>query len=368
MRMARVLISGCGGPASIGVTRSLRKSGNHYLVGTDCNVLTLPFCQTDARYAVPPADNLFYLSILNRIIIAEGIEFVHAQPDPEVARISANRDKLRAKTLLPRHAVVETCQDKYRSYLRWQAAGLRVPQTVLIGDEADLRAAFETLPVPFWIRTIRGAAGRGSLIVRDFASAKTWIDSWNGWGEFSASKLLQGRLVTWQSLWKDGELVCAQGRERLAWAMGNRTRTGVTGVTGIARTIDRHDLDEIAERAIRVIDERPHGIYGVDLKEDGDGVPCPTEINVGRFFTTIQFFAELGLNFPELYVRAGLGEAPRLERRYNPLPSDVYWLRSMDAEPRLFREGDLATMVKTVGTRPIKFEAKPDATVFYDLS
>ena len=33
---------------------------------------------------------------------------------------------------------------------------------------------------------------------------------------------------------------------------------------------------------------------------DFDGVPNPTEINAARFFTTINFFTECGVNFPEL--------------------------------------------------------------------
>lgn len=364
--MARILITGSGGPASIGVTRSLRRSGGHFLVGTECNPVMVSFAETDVCYLVPPADNLLYISILKRIVIAERIDLIHAQPDPEVREISRHREKLPAQTFLPRHEVVELCQDKHRSYLRWRDARIRVPRTLLIREEADLREAFATLATPFWIRAIRGAAGRGSLIVRDFAIAKDWIDRWEGWGEFTASALLPGRLLTWQSLWKDGELICAQGRERLAWAMGNRTRTGVTGVTGVARTIARKDVDEIAERAICAVDKSPHGIYGVDLKEDRDGVPCPTEINIGRFFTTIQFFAELGLNFPELYVRAALGDAPRVEPRLNPLPTDVCWLRSMDSSPRLFRTADLPKLVKSVGQRPVRFDIHPDSTIIYE--
>jgi carbamoyl-phosphate synthase large subunit len=148
--------------------------------------------------------------------------------------------------------------------------------------------------------------------------------------------------------------------------MGNRSPTGVTGVTGLAKTVARGDLDEIARQAILAIDPRPHGIFGVDLKENAEGVPCPTEINIGRFFTTIQFFTELGLNMPDLYVRLAMGEAVTVEHKLNPLPSEVYWVRSMDAQPRLLRESDVPTFAKVLGESRPAFDVRPDATVTYE--
>ena len=364
--MIRVLVTGCGGPASIGVTRSLARTGRYELVGTDANLIQMAVAETPVRYQVPRADDVRYLPILERIIREERIDFVHAQPDPEVAELSRYRDRISARTFLPPHETVELCQDKFSSYERWRAAGIAVAKTIMLREDADLRAALEMFGTPFWIRATSGAAGRGSFIVRDLGAARSWIESFRGWGEFAASEMLPGRLVTWQSLWREGDLIVAQGRERLAWAMGNRSPTGVTGVTGLAKTISRPDLDDIARRAILAIDPRPHGIYGVDLKEAADGVPCPTEINIGRFFTTIQFFTELGLNMPDTYVRIGMGEALPAQQQLNPLPSDVYWVRSMDALPRLLRATDVPKFARVLGGSKTAFEVKPDATVFYE--
>src|SRR5260221_2984345 len=121
--MARILITGCGGPASIGVTRSLKRIGTYDLVGTDSNLVTLSMAETPVRYHVPPADDVRYLAVLNRIIEAESIDFVHAQPDPEVAELSRYRDRVKTRLFLPPHETVELCQDKYKSYERWVAAG-----------------------------------------------------------------------------------------------------------------------------------------------------------------------------------------------------------------------------------------------------
>ena len=63
-------------------------------------------------------------------------------------------------------------------------------------------------------------------------------------------------------------------------------------------TVSDPVVDDIAQRAIRAINPEPSGIFGVDLTYDRDGVPNPTEINIGRFFTTHQFFTAAGLNMP----------------------------------------------------------------------
>ena len=67
--------------------------------------------------------------------------------------------------------------------------------------------------------------------------------------------------------------------------------------------------------------DKPHGIFGVDMAYDRNGVPNPTEINISRFFTTVRFFTEAGLNLPRIFRDIGLeGKLPDLPRKINPLP------------------------------------------------
>ncbi len=363
--MKKIMITGCGGPASIGVTRCLKKAGGYRIVGTDCNIFTLPFAETDSKHLVPRADNPLYIDNLNQIIEHENIDIIQVQPDSEVIVVSKNRAKIKTKTFLPSHETVEICQNKYQSFLMWQKEGIEQPKTLLLKTEEDLRQAFQEIKSPFWIRAIKGAGGKGSLIAKDINQAKIWIDYLNGWGSFVASELLPNRLLTWQSIWKDGELICAQGRERLSWAMGNATASGVSGMTGVCRTVARKDLDEIAEKAILAIDKKPNGIFGVDLKENSNDIPCPTEINIGRFFTTIQFFAELGLNMPDIYIKLATGETVPDIKKYNPLKADYYWLRSADSQPKLLHKTDFEKLCKS-GT-DINALMSPDTTVKYNV-
>ena len=337
----RILLTGAGGPAAIGVARSLR---HHYLIGMDCDRYALRFAETDARHLAPKASEPSYLGFLNGLISAEGIEFVHAQPDPEVAFLSENRENVRARTFLPRKETVRDCQDKLRCNRILARYGVASPETVPLPDEIALNRAWDRF-MPgvgkMWVRANTGAAGRGAYLalVGKYEQVRAWIESQHGWGSFQAAEYLPGRCVTWQSLWQDGRLIASQGRERLEWHLANRSPAGITGITGVGRTITRTDVDEVGRMAVLAIDPTPDGIFGVDMKENADGVPCVTEINIGRFFTTIEFFAQAGLNFPDLYVRAATGEhvAPQ-----QSLPEGLLWIRSMDAKPLLVHESEIA--------------------------
>ena len=107
-------------------------------------------------------------------------------------------------------------------------------------------------------------------------------------------------------------------------------------MTGTGVTVSDPNLDEIAQRAILAVDPEPNGVFGVDLTYDRQGVPNPTEINIGRFFTTHQFFTAAGLNMPYIFAQCALAEGtPSVSPKINPLPAGLAWVRGMDVKPVL---------------------------------
>ncbi len=338
-----VMVTGAGGSAAIGFCRSLRAADPRYrLVGVDCDKYHLQLAETDFRYLIPPASDPDYLPILNLLADRHGAHLLHAQPDPEVAFLSEHRQALRVRTAFPEARTVRRCLDKFESYRLWRGAGIRVPETLRIDDPDDLRTAFESFGPCIWLRNSQGAAGRGALPTADFEQAAAWIDFCRGWGDFTAAACLSYESVTWQSIWEKGELLVAQGRLRKYWEFGNRSPSGVTGLTGTGVTLSDPALDELAVRCILAVDAAPDGIYSVDLTYDHDGMPNPTEINIGRFFTTHDFFSRAGLNFPDIFVKRALGIDVRLPNvRFNPLPDGLAWVRGLDSEPVLTTERDI---------------------------
>ncbi|UCD16153.1 MAG: carboxylate--amine ligase [Candidatus Omnitrophota bacterium] len=336
--MKRIIVTGAGGSPSTNFIRSLRLSPEKFfIVGVDCDEYYLQRAETDLKFLVPGADDKNYLPILKQIIKETQAEFIYSQPDMEVNKISANRDDLGVKTFLPAHKTIEICQNKLESYKMWKQAQIKTPETILINNESDLKEAFSKLGKSVWLRAIVSpGGGKGSFFTDDFEVAKAWIKHCKGWGSFTASERLTSQTVAWLSIWKKGELIVAQGRKRLYWEFGNRVPSGVTGLTGTGVTVCDPLVDDIAQKVIFAIDNNPCGIYGVDLTYDKDRIPNPTEINIGRFFTTHLFFTKAGLNMPYIFVKLAFDEElPDIKKKLNPLPSDLAWVRGMDFEPIL---------------------------------
>ena len=334
--MKRIIVAGAGGSAALNFTRSLRLADEtFYLIGIDSSNHYLVRAETDERHLVPRAGEPEYLPVIQQIAEESQAEMIFAQSDPEVSVLSDRRDDLPVRTFLPDRRTVSLCQDKFETYRLWADAGLRVPDTLLVRTVAELEH-FMTDNRDVWLRPITGAAGIASLHTDSVDDAKTWLDCNDGWGSFTIAAYLSPDSVTWQSIWNHGELVVAQGRRRLYWEFANRAPSGITGITGAAVTVTDEQVDEISHRAIMAVDAKPHGIFSVDLTYDSDGLPNPTEINIGRFFTTHLFFTAAGLNMPEIAIRLAFGdEPPALERTINPLEPGLVWIRGVDKEPVL---------------------------------
>lgn len=350
--MARIQIGGAGGAPSNNFIKSLRESKlGDYLIGMSCVPSDLFLADTDEKYVVPYATDPEYPSSILNLLAMTRPDFLHVQNDYEVQAISRLRDQVRAlgvRIFLPARETVENCVDKSKSYEIWKRAGIKVPETVILNLPKDLGRAFDRLGSKIWIRAVKGAAGHGALPADNYEFAKIWVDRFNGWGKFTAAEILSERTVTWLSIWYEGELVVAQTRRRRSWSFGNRTLSGVTGITGVGETCSDPIVDRVAQDAILAIDAKPHGIFGVDMTYDHEGWPNPTEINIGRFFTTHYFFTKAGLNMPEIYCDIALeGKFPALERKINPLPDGLIWIRGMDVEPVLTTVKELEQMERS---------------------
>lgn len=348
--MTKILIAGAGGAPSEGVINSLLKSRKQeQILGMGSEPTDLALSNASEKYFIPYADSVSYkpelISLLQRI----QPDLIHFQNDLEIFHASQFRNEIHmlgVKTFMPEHEVIDTCVHKYKTYLKCKEAGVVVPQNMMINDEDDLKKAFNDLKDRngnIWLRASSiGGGGKGSLPTNDFNFAKAWINKYSGWGDFVAAEMLTSKTVTWLSIWHEGELVVAQTRNREGWIHGNRTVSGVTGVTKVGKTASDPEVDRVALATIRAVTPKPHGIFGVDMTYDSGGVPNPTEINISRFFTTVLFFTAAGLNMPEIFKDIALyNEFPNLQKKINPLPNDLLWLRGMDTTPRLLRSEDI---------------------------
>ena len=340
--MTAILVTGAGGPLGANVARSLRLAPEPLrLVGTDANRWHLPLSLCDATYRIPLARLRDpYASALERIVERESIAAILPTHPVEVRAVASLREAGRlggVGVALPRLSVLECADDKAATQLALHAAGVPVPDTILLSRPEDVTTAFERFDSPVWVRG-SGAPGLGiggaALPCRDAAVARAWVEHHVGWGKMAASELLPGANLTWMAVFARGARIASAARERLEYVLPHVAPSGVTGAPAVSRTIDRADVAAIGERAVRAIDGEPHGAYFVDLKEDATGAPRVTEINAGRCGTTVHFYTEAGCNFPWLLAQLALGRDVAPVAGVEP---DLYWVRTLDCGPVLVR-------------------------------
>ncbi len=351
--MKRIMCTGAGGPAGINFIKSLLIAPEEMtVVGTEASEHYLYLAPTKAKYLVPRAKDPSYIDRLNEIIRKEKIDFLHAQPDVEVEVISEKREKLEAPVFLPSKKAVLACQDKFKSARVWKQKNIPVAKTIAITGEKAIDRAFEELGTPIWIRATHGAGGRGSTPASNKETAVAWIRYWKArkvdW-EFIAQEHLPGRNIAFHSVWKDGELVTSMSRERVEYIYSYLAPSGIMGTPAVQRTVHDETVNKVGAEAVLAIDSNFSGIASVDLKENRQGVPCVTEINPGRMFTTSFFFSyaskiirkDYAVNIPYLYTKLAYKEKlPKLQK-YNPLPENVYWIRHMDAPAKLVKDSKI---------------------------
>jgi len=344
--MKRILITGAGGNAAQNFIRSLRMAEeNFYIVGTDTSPIHMECTDLEARYILPRFTDPEYLTKLNRIIQKEQVELIHPQPDVEVGFITQYRDKINAKSFLPSLEAIEICHDKTKTNECLKSHGVSVPHSVHVDSMEALPDLFYDLKRLFdivWVRATRGAGSKAALPVKTLDQARNWIKYWIDMkgmtaSDFMISEFLPGKEYAFQSLWHEGKLITSMARERVEYMFGNLMPSGQSSSPSIAKTVQRNDVNEVAVKSILAVDPKPHGVFCVDMKENSAATPCVTEINLGRFFTTSNFFSQAGSNMPYYYVQLAFGEKLPQLPQYNALEADLYWVRGVDREPRLFQ-------------------------------
>lgn len=351
--MSKILIMGAGSAQSNGVVNCLLDvDGSEEIIGAGCEPNDLIFCRTQKKYLLPHSLHKDYKEKLLLLLNKERPDFIHFQHDQELIIASGFREEILAtgtKLFIPSHEDIDTCVYKYKSYLKFKNTGLKVPENIILNNEDDLKDAFKKLTTKnkkIWLRQMSiGGGGKGSVATDDFNFAKEWISHNKGWKDFIAAEILTPDSATFVSIWHNGELVVGQGRIRKSWS--GRSVSGVTGVTKVGKISNDDHVVDIAIKSINSVSKKPHGIFGVDMTYDHQGILNPTEINIGRFFTTIEFFKQVGLNMPQILKDIAIyNKFPNLSKKINPLNDEsLMWLRTMDAKPLLISEEEMKKQI-----------------------
>jgi hypothetical protein len=351
-----ILVTGVGGPTPRSFVRAVKlnekESRNYRFIGVDCNPLAYGLYDTtlfDKGYLVPRADHEEYWTAINEIIRKEEIHGAVVLPEVEVLEWASNRSKLKrdVKTHLPDIALAEALVNKHRLHDFLAGTDL-VPRfnRLMPGSYSYPEIEKET-GSPFWIRSTEGSSGLGSLKIESEGALDQWISINRGVKEFIATEYLPGRNMACKMLYFDGELKRTACAERVNYIMAKVAPSGITGNTSFGRLINEPALITLSEKALESISKetgtRLNGIFTVDYKEDANGNPKITEINI-RHVAFTSSIAAGGANLPadtlEALVKSNPKEMKRIDYTY---PEPLIFLRDVDSVPIVMREADLIT-------------------------
>jgi glutathione synthase/RimK-type ligase-like ATP-grasp enzyme len=340
--VTRVLVTGAGSGLGNNVIRSLRAAEPGVVViGAHSDRFLLAKSAADASYLVPPADAAGHVGALRRLVARERVALVVPTSDHDVRLLSRHRRRLGARVFLPRHPVIELCQDKYRVSAYLRAHGVPAPLTLPVRRSDDVRRLFRRLPPGrAWCRIRRGSGSYGAAPVDGPAQARAWMRLWREMRgvparEFTLCEYLPGRDFGCQSVWDRGRMVLAKTFERLAYFGGGSQPSGVSSVASLARSVDEPAVVDVCRAAVAALDARGSGLYCIDLKADAAGVPHVTDVNVGRFSLTTGLYDLIGKHSTaEVYLGLALGRPIEIAEPYDVAP-DHYLVRDVDTTPAI---------------------------------
>jgi carbamoyl-phosphate synthase large subunit len=349
----KILITGVGGPTPRSFAISLKKyapNNDYVFYGTDVNPLAVGLYQKDLfdySFIVPRATATNYWEEIEKIIAENKIDFAIILPELEVIEWCKRKEThaLPCKVLLPDLSIAELLVDKSKMTELLKDLNIVPPSVTFSRNINNFDFIFSKLQEGFWVRSTSGTSGLGSLQVKDEESLKNWIQINPNVEQFIASKFLSGRNLACKMLYYDGKLMRTACAERVNYIMAKVSPSGITGNTSFGRLLNEPELVDEAIRTMEFIFEetgaKKHGFFTVDFKEDENGKPFITEINV-RHVAFTQCFAAGGANFASDTVML-LNEDSAFEKEYKmyEFEKNLIFLRDVDAVPILMKENDL---------------------------
>ena len=345
----RLLLTGAGTTAASNLIRSLRADARPpIIIGCHGDRFVLKKSEADRNYLMPGLDHRGFSRAVARVIKKERIDLLIPTSDAEVRVFARRRARVPCRLFLPRTGVIELCQDKYRLNTFLRARGVPAPLTYPVTSIGTIGRTFARLSARslVWCRARAGSGALAALPVRTPAQARGWIEYWRDMRKipptaFTLSEYLPGRDFSCLSLWNRGTLILLKTCQRLSYFTGGGNPSGISSVSHLAKTVAEPGVARVCVDAIRALDRRATGTFNLDLRENGDGVPCVTEINAGRFPSGNLIHSLTGKhNISATFVRAALGERVGLRDEYDA-DEGWYTVRDLDTPMGIFHVEDL---------------------------
>lgn len=343
MKKFKILITGACGVTSRSVVRSLNKSelfsGKCEFIGTDiCNLYYAPYEGLyEKLYKVPPFNSPDYVSIMKKIIEENEIEYAFVIPEPEALFWSEHPFDVKFMKI-PAEFGREVLS-KRKLYENLEESGLAPKFQVLDTKSLLQNPDYIKLDYPMWIRDYSEGttSGKGSYLANDYEHLCAWIKINENIDTFMLAEYLPGRNLACFLSYNSGKLIQYGVAQRINYLMGKVAVSGITGNTSYGKLLNYNECYEIALKGVnKILDIAKvpmNGLIVVDLKEDENGVPLITEINL-RHVAFTSTFANAGLNFSETQLLCMMNRKNEIKIKGTiTFPENNAMLRDVDGLP-----------------------------------
>ena len=289
----RILITSAGGPAAVGVIKSIRDlQDSHYIVATDMNEMSVGFHKANKGYIVPSADDKDFLPKIKEIIEKEKIDLILPTSNMELLYFEQFSDIINVFMSSP--DTIELCNDKWEFYNK-------------VKDDFDIPYTWQDNDIKWngcFARPRYELGGsRGTFHCKDIHQ---YMSTYNSDVEYIYSDYLPGQEYTIDVLCDMEKPLVSVVRKRL------QTKAGISTQGEIIR--DEH-IETECKRLCEFL--KLKGPVCIQMKEDKNGVPNFVEVNPrfggGTYFTTLA-----GVNFVEIIICI-LEDKPLFINEPNPI-------------------------------------------------
>lgn len=340
--MIRILVTGACGVTSRSVVRSLNTSkvfaGKCEFIGTDVcyNEYGIYEGLYKKVYKVPYFNDENYRPLMEKIIKENEIEYAILIPEPEVLYWSENPFNVKFLRIPPLFAKKVLSKKSLYDSLSGKAY---IPKYQIISRDEMMLDKNIILNYPMWIRDYSEGttSGKGSLMASNYDEVRAWATINQGIPSFMLSEYLPGRNLACFTLFHEGKLIKYGIAQRIDYLMGKVAVSGITGNTCKGKLLNDKRVYDVAYDAVMSVigqtGEVMNGLVVTDLKEDGNGKPIVTEINI-RHVAFTSTFANAGFNFSEYQLLCLMGRKNEIPEELTiQFPDDNCMLRDVDGLP-----------------------------------
>lgn len=304
--MMRVLVTGAGSGVGQGIVKALRLSDlDVTIISGDISPLNAALYRSDEAVIIPRVELNGALPLLVDIVNRTRVDLVLPGSEFDIAFLAAHRDDLETTTSarigVSNLASVQTCNDKWLTYLVLSAHNIACPRSTIDTRPDSLKAFIDEVGFPIIAKPRIGTSSRGQILA-------TTTDQLLAAALVVPNPIFQEFLIG-ESQGLGSEYTCAFYRFRTGETVGpfvarRSLRGGTSWVVEVATFPFLHDyLRQVAE-AIAF-----EGSLNIQLIVGRDG-PRTIELNC-RFSGTTAIRAHFGFNEPAMSVHDLLmGERP----------------------------------------------------------